>query len=66
MSMISRRIGQNIICQNTDERTDEWLFPSDITQSWCNPVAFIQENAENGTVGLRTAQLGAIFAIKSH
>ncbi len=66
MSMISRRIGQNIICQNTDERTDEWLFPSDITQSWCNPVAFIQENAENGTGGLRTAQLGAIFAIKSH
>lgn len=37
-----------------------------IIKSWNNRVHYILEDNENGTQGLRSAQLGAIFSIRAH
>jgi superfamily II DNA or RNA helicase len=66
MSIIRKKVGKNYISQDTNERTKDWLSPTNILKSWDKPISFIQESLENSTNGLRSAQLGAIFAIKSH
>lgn len=67
MTILKKIVGRNYVVQNTTERTsNEWLPPISIHQTWDTQISFIEENEENKTTGLRSAQLGAIFAIKSH
>lgn len=67
MSLIKKKIGRNYVVQNTSDRTtSDWLHPISIHQSWDTQISFIEENEEKKIRGLRSAQLGAIFAIKSH
>ncbi|HWO78429.1 MAG TPA: DEAD/DEAH box helicase family protein [Bacillus sp. (in: firmicutes)] len=66
MSIIQKKIGQNYIYQDTSGRVNKWLSPNHILKSWKKPISFIQEDSENDVSGLRSAQLGAVYAIKSH
>lgn len=66
MSVITMKIGQNIIGQNIEGREDEWLSPEDILKSWDTEISYVQEQSEYDKPGLRIAQIGALFAIKSH
>lgn len=67
MSILKKSIGRNYIVQDTSHRTNsDWLHPTRIHQSWGVQISFVEENDEKKITGLRSAQLGAIFAIKSH
>lgn len=66
MSILKKKIGFNYIYQNDFGHTDDWLSPDDILQTWDTPIVFIQEDKEKAIRGFRSAQLGAIFAIKSY
>ena len=65
MSILEKKVGFNYIHQNDFGHTDDWLSPDDILQTWDTPIVFIQEDKEKAISGFRSAQLGAIFAIKS-
>lgn len=66
MKILKEKIGQNIIYQNVENRVNKIIATNKIIQSWDNAINFIQEDESKSIIGLRTAQLGAIFAIKSH
>ena len=66
MKILKEKIGQNIIYQNVEDKVSKIIAPNKVIQSWENVINFIQEDESKSVIGLRTAQLGAIFAIKSH
>ncbi|ALS28937.1 helicase [Paenibacillus sp. 32O-W] len=66
MTMKKKKIGFNDIYQDSAGNADDWFSPDAILQTWNTPVKFTGEDTEKAIKGFRPAQLGAIFAIKSH
>ena len=66
MTILKKNVGQNNIYLNVGEGLQEWLSPGSILESWDTHIFFIQEDTVKSIKGFRSAQLGAIFAIKSH
>lgn len=66
MKILEEKVGKNIIYQKVDDKKIRIASCENVIKSWKDSVNFIQEDELKGIYGLRTAQLGAIFAIKSH
>lgn len=65
MGSIKERYGKNYILCDTDGK-GKIRNPLQIVKSWENKVNYITEDVAKEQVGLRKAQLGAIFAIRAH
>ena len=65
MGSIKDRYGKNYILCDTDGK-GKIRNPLQIVKSWENKVNYITEDVTKEQVGLRKAQLGAIFAIRAH
>lgn len=64
MSIVHLTVGNNRIVQIRSALCTELLEIDDILSSWKNVFSFSAQNTD--TPGLRPAQLGALFSIKSH
>lgn len=64
MSIVHLTVGNNRIVQIKSPLGTELLEIDDILSSWKNVFSFSAQNTD--TPGLRPAQLGALFSIKSH
>lgn len=64
MSIVHLTVGNNRIVQIKSSLGTEVLEIDDILSSWKNVFSFSAQNTD--TPGLRPAQLGALFSIKSH
>lgn len=59
---IKQRIGGNIICQELSFESEVFLSRNTILKSWEDAISYSSRNE----IGLRPAQLGALFSIKAH
>ena len=59
---IKQKVGSNIICQGQSFESEVLLSRDTILKSWDNAISY---SCANG-IGLRPAQLGALFSIKAH
>lgn len=66
MKIHKEKIGLNYIYQKVDDKINKLISTRNVIQSWENSINFIKEDESKSVFGLRIAQLGAIFAIKSH
>jgi len=66
MSVLEFKIGKNMIFQQLLKRDSSFVDPKIVRSSWDNSFSYKQENIPLKIEGLRSPQLGAIFAIKSH
>lgn len=66
MKILKQKIGQNSIYQYVDDHKVKFISPATVINSWDNSINIIEEDEKKSSKGLRTAQIGAIFAIKSH
>lgn len=64
MSIIKYAVGNNKIAQYRSTPDSKLLRVEDTLSSWKNVLTYNTQNSD--TTGLRTAQLGALFSIKSH
>ena len=64
MPLLEKKLYRNTLKQFT-EYTD-FCNPHDIIESWDGALTLIQENLEAGIKGLRSPQLGAIYAALAH
>lgn len=65
MGIIKESYGKNYILCDADGK-GKIRKPLQIVKSWENKVNYITEDTTKEQVGLRKAQLGAIFAIRAH
>lgn len=63
MSIVIINVGKNKITQLADS-SEKLISPQSVVQSWEDSISFCK--ADETKFGLRSAQLGALFAIKSH
>ena len=64
MPIVTHRVGKNKISQLCKESDVHHLDVAEVVQSWENVLSFKKGGQKEK--GLRSAQLGALFAIKSH
>lgn len=64
MKYLIKKIGNNVIKQGSPSALDNFITVDNVIETWDNALT-IKQSDEN-TVGLRSAQFGALCAIKSH
>lgn len=64
MKILTKKIDKNIIKQCQLKDCKEFATVDDVVNSWCDAVTIRQSN--KSSKGLRSAQFGALCAIKSH
>ncbi|MBP4136701.1 DEAD/DEAH box helicase [Flavobacterium geliluteum] len=66
MKYLKTIISKNAIIQKVEDNNSDFLDCADIVKSWKNGLILKQEDIENGAVGLRNPQIGAVYSILSH
>ena len=64
MKMIDFKVGNNSIVQINEDNSTDLIPVRKVTESWANCIAFKSDGKES--IGLRSAQLGALYSIKAH
>ena len=54
-------ISKNVITQKNGSDNSDFLNCNDIVTSWKKALNLKQENIENGELGLRNPQIGAVY-----
>ena len=66
MKTISSKISKNEIRQNVNDDQVDFDIPSEVLSSWENKFQPKKENIESSLKGLRSPQIGGLFAVLSH
>lgn len=64
MNFDKKKVGRNFVVHAP--KGDDWVNVDDVLASWENNIFNLPESRSDADVGFRSAQLGAIYAIKSH
>ncbi|SHK29693.1 hypothetical protein SAMN02745248_02241 [Hathewaya proteolytica DSM 3090] len=66
MSTLQCKIGKNKVYQQVLNNKSIFVAPDKVINSWYDSFNYKQEDIERNIEGLRSPQLGALYAIKSH